>query len=487
MTTLTTSPDPTEQGPTALDPAALGALGHHLVGDYLTPGQPEYDEHRKVYNAQIDRSPALIVIAEGQSDVQAAVDFARNTGLPVAVRGGGHSVAGHGTCDGGVLIDLRRMRGVLVLPDSGRVWAQGGVTLRDLDAQTQTFGLAVPTGQVSATGVAGLALGGGLGMLQRKYGLTCDNLIAARLVDAQGQLRHVDDQSDPELMWALRGGGGNFGAVTDFCFQAHRVGPIMLAGMVAWPVAQSEEVLAHLDRLITDAPLELSADIIYQFAPPLPVFPEEVRGQHLIGIFIRWCGDIAAGQGLVADIRSLEGAVLDAVAPVPLVEVQRMLDPLNPDGNQHRWTGEFLPAMDGRTRHALGQLGAALPNPMCIIEVIPYNGAPVEVAPDATAFSHRTPGYLIHILGQWVAAEQEESVLDWVARARTALTDVGFQGETYLNLIGEEETRERVTSFWRGPSKDRLQQVKRRLDPANTFRFNHNIDPGGQPRGETQS
>lgn len=460
------------------DAVALGALRHTLVGECLEPGQPGYDEHRRVYNGQIDRSPALIVVAEGAADVQAAVRFAVAHQLPVGIRGGGHSVAGHGTCDGGVLVDLRRMRGVLPFPEDEVVWAQGGATLRDLDAQTQVHGLAVPTGQVSATGVAGLALGGGLGMLQRKFGLTCDNLLGVRLVDARGEMRLVDDRSDPDLMWALRGGGGNFGVVTDFCFRAHQVGPIMLAGMIAWPIEQSDEVLAHLDRLMEDAPLELSADIIYQFAPPLAVFPPEVQGRHLVGIFIRWCGRVEEGQAVVERVRGLEGAVLDGVGPVPLVEVQRMLDPLNPDGNQHRWTGEFLPAMDAATREAVGELGRGLPNPMCIIEVIPYNGQVVEVEAGATAFVHRTPGWLVHILGQWSQPEQEEAVQAWVRRAKEVLRPVGFHGEAYLNLIGDDETGERVEAFWSGDSQARLRAVKTRLDPSNTFRFNHNIAPG---------
>ena len=468
----------------------LARLRHAVIGAVLLPDEPGYDEHRAVYNGDIDRRPALIVVCEGQSDVQAAVRFARSVDLPVAVRGGGHSVAGHGTCDGGLLVDLRRMRGVLVHADTRRVWAQGGVTLRDLDAQTQLFGLAVPTGQVSATGVAGLTLGGGLGMLQRRFGLTCDNLIEARLVTADGELVTASATENPELLWALRGGGGNFGVVTDFCFAAHPVGPIMVAGMIAWPVERAPDVLALLDRVMARAPEELSADIIFQFAPPLEVFPPEILGRHLVGIFVRWSGAIPEGLAVVQALRELDGSVLDLIQPVPLVEVQRMLDPLNPDGNCHRWTGEFVPRMDPETVAVLSRLGSALPTPMSIIEVIPFNGAVTRVGVEDTAFSHRADSWLIHILGQWADPGDAERVTAWVHRARAELGRVGYGGETYLNLITDEETSERVAAFWPGRRLDRLAAVKAALDPANVFRFNHNIRPAagslpqtaGEPR-----
>ena len=462
-----------------IDSEDLDRLRHELVGECLLPGQPGYEDHRTVYNAAVDRRPAAIVVCEGQSDVRAAVRFARSYDLAVAVRGGGHSVAGHGTCEGGLLVDLRRMRGVLVDPSTRRVWVQGGATLRDLDAQTQLFGLAVPTGQVSATGVGGLALGGGLGMLQRRFGLTCDNLLEARLVTADGELVSASAGNDAELLWALQGGGGNFGVVTDFCFQAHPVGPIMVAGMIAWPIEQAEEVLRLLDRVIADAPEELSADIIFQFAPPLAVFPAELLGKHLVGIFVRWSGSVPDGLAAVEAFRRLGGIVLDLVQPVPMVEVQRMLDPLNPNGNQHRWTGEFIARLDSEATIVLAELGAALPTPMSIIEVIPFNGAVTRVGRDDTAFSHRDDGWLIHILGQWVDPADTSRVCAWVDQAKKELGAIGMGGETYLNLVSDEDSRERVDAFWDGQRLSRLRRVKARHDPRNVFRFNHNIAPAG--------
>lgn len=470
------------------DPADIGRLRHDVIGDCLLPEDRGYDEHRQVYNAGIDRQPAIVVVCEGQSDVQAAVRFARANELPVAVRGGGHSVAGHGTCDQGVLVDLRRMRGVVVSPATGQVWVQGGATLRDLDAQTQLFGLAVPTGQVSATGIGGLALGGGLGMLQRRFGLTCDNLVQARVVTADGELITAAADEHPELLWALKGGGGNFGVITDFCFQAHPVGPIMLSGMIAWPIDRSHEVLNLLDRVIADAPEELSADIIVQFAPPLEVFPPELLGRHLIGIFVRWSGSIPDGQAVVQSFRDLDGIVLDLIQPVPLVEVQRMLDPLNPNGHSHRWTGQFIPRMDDEAIETLHRLGTALPTPMCIIEVIPFNGAVTRIDPDATAFSHRSESWLIHILGQWADPADEERVTGWVARAKAELGRIGAGQGAYLNLISEEdETGERVDAFWNDQRMARLSDVKSRYDPENTFRFNANISPAPTTEPQEQS
>lgn len=462
---------------TPLDEEDLGRLRHALVGTCLRPGDAKYDEYRSVYNGDISLRPALIVACEGAADVQAAVQFARGQGLPVAVRGGGHSVAGHGSCDGGVLVDLRQMRGVLVDPARQEVWVQGGATLRDLDAQTQLYGLAVPTGQVSATGIAGLALGGGLGMLQRRFGLTCDNLLEARVINADGTLVTASAEQDPDLLWALKGGGGNFGVVTDFKFRAHRVGPIMVAGMIAWPIERAAEVLRLLDQVIADAPEELSADIIFQFAPPLAVFPPEILGKHLVGIFVRWSGTVPDGIAAVAAFRRLEGAVLDLIQPVPLVEVQRMLDPLNPNGNSHRWTGQFVPALDDAAIEVLNGLGRSLPTPMSIIEVIPFNAAAARVPADATAFSHRDESWLIHILGQWADPADADRVRAWVARAKTELRRVGSGGQTYLNLVGQDETAERVDAFWNDGRRTRLGRVKARHDPHNVFRFNHNIEP----------
>jgi FAD/FMN-containing dehydrogenase len=459
----------------------MSDLATLVRGEVIYPGDPAYDDARSVYNAAIDRHPAVIVRCRGVADVVEAVRFARANGLPVAVRGGGHSVAGHGTCDDGLLVDLSRMRGVHVDAGRQRVRVEGGATLGDLDRETQVFGLAVPTGQVSETGIAGLALNGGMGMLQRRFGLTCDNLLSAQVVTAAGEVVTASPTSHPELFWALRGGGGNFGVVTSFEFQAHRVGPIILAGLVAYPVERAAEILAALADFIADAPEELSADALFMHAPPLPVVPPEHHGRLVIGVFLRYSGDPETGMAVVEPLRRLAsaqsgGALFDFAVPMPYAVVQSMLDPLNPRGNQHYWSGEYLDALGPEQLAALSRIGAELPGGHCLVEVIPFNAAVTRVSADATAFAHRQEGWLVHLLGQWHEPDQARSCTDWVKRSGAALRAMGT-GDSYLNLVTDDEDVDRVSAFWNEDRLRRLGAVKAVYDPENTFRFNHNISP----------
>jgi FAD/FMN-containing dehydrogenase len=447
-----------------------------FAGEVIVPGHPGYDRARRVYNGAIDRYPAVVARCRGTADVVAALRYGREQGLPIAIRGGGHSVAGHGTCDDGVVIDLSAMRGVRVDPVARRVRVQGGATLGDLDRETQLFGLAVPTGQVSATGIAGLTLNGGMGMLQRKYGLTLDNLRSVDLVAADGRLVTASETENPELFWAVRGGGGNFGVVTSFEFQAHPVGPMMLAGLVAYPVDRSVEVLEFLRDFIATAPEELSADAIFQFAPPLDAIPPELRGRPVVGIFIRWCGGVDRGFEVVRPIQRLGSPVLDFVGPMPLVAVQSMLDPLNPDGNQHYWTGEYLPDLGPRESATLAEFGGSLPDRHSIIQVIPFNAAVTRVPADATAFAHRQDSWLVHVLGQWTDPEDTDRCRGWAKSAGAALRALGT-GDAYFNLLTDDEETDRVRAFWNDRRLSRLVGVKTEYDPENVFRFNHNITP----------
>ncbi|MGC4897154.1 FAD-binding oxidoreductase [Micromonospora sp. DT31] len=459
-----------------MNPENLAALRATFFGDLIDPDHPEYEVARRVYNGMVDKRPALVARCRGTGDVVAAVRFAVGEDLPIGVRGGGHSVAGHGTCDGGVLVDLSGMRGVHVDPAERTAWVQGGATLGDLDRETQVYGLATPTGQVSATGVAGLTLNGGMGMLQRRFGLTCDNLIAARVVTTTGEVVTASDTEHPDLFWALRGGGGNFGVVVDFQFQLHPVGPMMLAGLVAYPIEQSVAALEFLRDYIADAPEELSADIIFQFAPPLDAIPEQFRGRQVCGIFIRWSGEMEAGWEAIRPLQEFGEPVLNFVGPMPLVAVQSMLDPLNPNGNQHYWTAEFLPEFGTKEMEVVAEIGATLPSRYSIVEVIPFNAAVTRVAPDATAFAHRSESWLIHVLGQWHDAEDTQRCLAWAKGAGTQLRAVG-SGDAYLNLLTDDEETDRVRAFWNDDRLDRLARVKAQYDPQNRFRFNHNIPP----------
>ncbi|WP_020385390.1 FAD-binding oxidoreductase [Kribbella catacumbae] len=450
-------------------------LAAQLRGELVVPGDPGYEDARRVYNGMIDRRPAVIAHCRGVADVVHSVRFAVEHALPVAIRGGGHSVAGHGTCDDGLLVDLSGMRDVRVDPVARTVRVSGGATLADLDANTQLFGLATPSGQVSMTGIAGLALTGGMGMLQRRYGLTCDNLLSADVVTADGTVVTASADSHPELFWALRGGGGNFGVVTSFEFRCHPVGPTILAGMVAWPVEQAPEVLAFLRDFIVTTPEELSADAVIQFAPPLDVIPEEHRGRRLIGIFLRYFGADLDPE-VVRPVQEFGSPVLDFIYPMPYVAVQQLLDPLNPNGNLHYWTGEYLPELGTKQIETLASYGATLPTDHSIMQVIPFDSAVTRVEPDATAFSHRQDSWLIHVMGQWTDPADTNRCRTWVKQAGADLRAIG-SGDSYLNLVTEDEDVDRVSAFWNEERLERLAKVKARYDPQNTFRFNHNIKP----------
>lgn len=455
---------------------AFEELAAQLRGELVLPEHPEYESARHVYNGMVDRRPVAIVRPRGTADVVQAVRYAGTHGLPVGVRGGGHSVAGHGCCDGGLLVDLSAMRGVHVDAAASTVRAEGGALLADLDAEAQVFGLAVPCGQVSATGIGGLALNGGMGMLQRRFGLTCDNLLSAEVVTAAGDVVVASEDSHQELFWALRGGGGNFGVVTSFEFRAHRVGPLMLAGLVGFPVERAPEVLGFLRDFITTAPEELSADSLFMHVPPLPVIPEEHHGQLIVSIFVRYSGDPETGEQVVQPFRDLGDPVVDFTFPMPLVAVQQLLDPLNPPGNRHYWTGEYLSGLGPGEIDALTRLGSSLPSPHSLIEIIPFNAAVTRVPPDATAFAHRDDSWLVHIMGQWHDPLDTERCVAWAKQGGAELRGLGT-GDCYLNLLTDDEDVDRIGAFWNDRRLGRLAAVKAEYDPDNTFRFNHNVKP----------
>lgn len=454
----------------------VNQLRQRMSGPVLAPSDSGYDDARSVHNQVVDRYPAVIACCAGTADVVAAVRFAREHELAVGIQGGGHSVAGHGTCDEALLVNLSLQRAVRVDPVTRTAHVQGGATLADLDRETQTFGLATPTGQVSATGIAGLTLNGGLGMLQRKYGLTCDNLRSAEVVAATGEVVRASASENTDLFWALRGGGGNFGVVTWFEFDLHPVGPVVTAGLIAYPVSIATEVLGFLRDFISDAPRELSADAIFQFAPPLDIIPEEMRGTRLVGIFVRYAGPQEECAKAIRPLREFGDPVIDSIGEMPYTEVQSLLDPLNPPGLAHYWSGEFLPKLGDAEIAKIAEYGSRLPTHASIIEVIPFNAAPTEVAVDATAFAHRADSWLIHLMSQWLDPADAENCHDWVRQAGAELRELG-SGDVYLNLVSDDEDTDRVRAFWDDTRLARLARVKGAYDPDNVFRFNHNIPP----------
>ncbi len=461
----------------AIDDRATDRLRDRILGEVIREDDAAYDEARSVHNGLIDRRPALIVRPRGTDDVAAAVTFAGSVGLPVAIKGGGHSVAGHGTCDDGLLIDLSLMRGVEVDAENRTARVQGGALLGDVDRATQEYGLATPSGQVAATGIAGLTLTGGFGAMQRKYGLTCDNLLSAEVVTATGLVVTASETEHSELFWALRGGGGNFGVVTTFEFRLHELGPMVAGGIVGYPIDQAPEVLEFLNRFIATAPEELSADAIFMMAPPIDdIVPDEMRGQNILGVFLRYCGPPDDGLEVVRPVREFGEPVLDFVGPIPYLTIQSMLDQLNPRGGLNYWTGEYIPDLDAKAIEMLTEHGSNLPTRQSVIQVIPFNAAPTRVPSDATAFSHREDSWLVHYLGQWEDPADTERCRAWIRSAGADLRAMGT-GDVYLNLVTDEEDVDRVRAVWDDKRLTRLAAVKAEYDPDNLFRFNHNITP----------
>jgi FAD/FMN-containing dehydrogenase len=453
-----------------------------FYGDVVASTDAGYDQARRVHNGLIDRSPALVVRPRAVAAVVSAVEFAHERGWPVAIRGGGHSVAGHGTCDDGMVIDLSLLRGVHIDPHARRARVQGGALLGDLDRDSQLYGLATPAGQVSNTGVAGLTLTGGMGCMQRKWGLTCDNLQAATMVTGSGALVHASEKENPDLLWALRGGGGNFGVVTSFDFQLHELGPEVYAGLVAYPIERAAEVLEFLRDFIATAPEELSADAIFQYAPPLSVVPQELMGEHLIGIFVRYCGPPELGEEVVRPIREFGDPVINEVGPISYVEVQSLLDVLNPKGWLNYWTGEYVSQLGQKEIETIAGHGLNLPGFASIIQVIPFNAAPTRVPSDATAFAHREDSWLVHYMAQWpdTEPEQTDACRTWAQQSSADLRTLGT-GDVYLNLVTDSEDIDRVHAVWGDPHLAKLTKVKTEYDPDNMFRFNHNIKPRTGP------
>ena len=445
-------------------------------GEVVAIGDDAYESARRVHNGMIDRTPAVVVRPRGVASVQAALAFAREQGWNIAIRGGAHSVAGHGTCDGGMVVDLSLMRAVWVDSEARRARVQGGALLGDVDRETQLHGLAVPAGQVSTTGVAGLTLNGGMGCMQRKYGLTCDNLIAAELVTADGRIVRASEDENPELLWALRGGGGNFGVVTSFEFALHPIGPLVYAGLVAFPLAQATEVLEFLRDYIRDAPEELSVDAIFQHAPPLDVIPEDMRGKPMIGLFVRYIGAIEDAEPVVRPLQEFATPIMNFVGPMPYVMVQSMIDALNPKGWLNYWTGEYVAELGPKEIELLVEHGSNLPSHASVIQVIPFNAAVTRVAPDDTAFAHREASWLIHFLGQWSDPADTDRCRAWAKAGGTDMRALGT-GDVYLNLVTDDEDVDRVTAFWDSGRLGRLAAVKAAYDPDNVFHFNHNITP----------
>ena len=453
---------------------AVTAFGDALVGDLLTPESPDYDEARSIWNAMIDRRPGLIVVCRAEEDVSHAVKFAGEHGVLLSICGAGHNIAGNAVCDGGVMISFKNMKAVSVDPNSRTVHVEPGATLGDLDVATQAHALAVPTGINSTTGVAGLTLGGGFGWLSRKHGMTIDNLLSARVVLADGRVVVATESEDSDLFWGLRGGGGNFGVVTSFEFQAHPVGPEILSGFIVHPFSDATQVLRAYRDFLRDAPDEVTVWTVMRKAPPLPFLPEDVHGTEAVVLAAMYAGDMADGEVALAPLRAIGTPIADVIGPHPFVGWQQAFDPLLTSGERNYWkTHDFAEMSDGLIDAVLGFV-AMLPDPQCEVFLGQVGGAQGRVPDDATAYQGRSAEYVMNVHGRWSDASQDEDCIEWCRDLWNAVAQYAT-GEAYVNFMTEEEG-DRLESAY-GSSYERLVELKNRYDPGNLFRMNQNIRP----------
>jgi len=454
--------------------ADVETLAARISGGLVTAGDAGYEDARKVWNGTVDRRPAMIARCLNESDVQAAVRFAAEHRMLLSVRSGGHHIAGNAVADGALTIDLSAMRAVDVDAAKRTARVGAGALLKDVDAAAQAHGLATPLGINSTTGVAGLTLGGGFGWLTRLHGLTIDNLLSARVVMADGSMRTASAREEPELFWALRGGGGNFGVVTSFEFALHPVGPEVYAGFVVYPFAQARQVLRAWRDFCATAPDALSVWTVLRKAPPLPFLPESAHGTEVVIFPIVYAGDIEAGKRAAAPVERFGDPIAVALGPMPYAGFQGAFDPLLSAGGRNYWkTNNFNRLSDAAIDQVIGA-AANLPGAECEIFVAQLGGAMARVPADATAFVARDARFIMNVHGRWSDPADDGRVRDW-ARAAFSAAAPHATGSGYVNFLTEDEG-ERVAASYAG-NHPRLQALKRRFDPGNLFRMNLNIAP----------
>ncbi len=473
MTSLTVNARSGE--PKALSSEVIEAFRGQLRGALCMPGDADYEKSRSLWNAMIDRRPKLVVRAAGAADVIRAVSFSREQDLPLAVRGGGHNIAGNAVCDGGLMIDLSPMRSVRVDPARRTAHVEPGVLLGDFDREAQAFGLATPLGINSTTGVAGLTLGGGFGWLSRKFGLTVDNLLSADVVTADGKLLRAGPDENPDLFWAIRGGGGNFGVVTSFEFRLHPVGPEVLSGLIIHPISRAKELFDAYRRIAADAPDELTCWVVLRKAPPLPFLPEKVHGTEVMIFALCYVGDMEKGKKAVAPLQALGQPHADVVGPHPLVGWQAAFDPLLAPGARNYWKSHDFKELDDAVVQLFIDYAGRLPSPECEVFLGQLGGAINRIAPEGTAYPHRDAEFVMNIHARWTDRAQDQECMGW---ARKLFDDAAphATGGVYVNFMPEDETQ-RVREGAYGCNYERLLTLKKKYDPQNVFRMNQNIRP----------
>jgi len=457
-----------------MNDTVLDLMRTELRGPVIAPGDPEYDGCREIYNAMIDRHPAAMVKCSDAADVMAAVDFVRDHGLELAVRGGGHSGGGLCLVEDAVTIDLTPMRWVRVDPEAKTAWVGGGSQLGDLDHAAHAFGLAIPAGIMSTTGVGGLTLGGGHGYLTRKYGLTIDSLLAADVVLADGSFVTASETEHPDLFWALRGGGGNFGIVTAFKFQLHSVHTVGV-GITLWPVERTREVLEWYRDFLPQAPEDLNGFFAALTVPPGPPFPEEIHGRKMCGVVWCWTGDLARVDEAIAATAEPGPPAFQFTAPMPYPMLQTMFDELIPKGLQWYWRGDFFDRITDEAIDVHAKFAENLPTPLSTMHLYPVDAAASRVSDDATAWGYRDAVWSGVIGGIDPDPANAEAIKQWAVAYWNELHPYSMGGG-YVNFIGENESQDRVRATYR-QNYGRLADVKRTYDPKNLFHANQNIQP----------
>jgi FAD/FMN-containing dehydrogenase len=447
-----------------------------MRGPVLAPGDAGYDQARVVWNAMIDRRPAVIARCAGVSDIRQATRFARSANLPIAIRGGAHNIAGSAVCDDGLMLDLSGMRSVRIDPDKRRAYVEPGATLGDFDREAQTFALATPLGINSTTGVAGLTLGGGFGWLTRKHGMTVDNLLSAHVVDARGEWLRASASENSDLFWAIRGGGGNFGVVTMFEFQLHPVGPEVFAGLIVFPFEQARTVLERYRAFVESMAEDMNVWVVLRQAPPLPFLPASVHGKEIVALAAFHAGDTTQAARAVEPLRSFGQAHGEHLGPVPYTAWQQAFDPLLTPGARNYWKSHnFSTLSDGAIASILEYAGR-VPSPQCEIFLGFIAGRASTIAADATAYAHRDAKFVMNVHSRWERPEDDGKCITW-ARDFFNAAAPHASGGVYVNFLTADES-DRVTAAY-GPNYQRLVEIKTKYDPDNVFCVNQNIRPGG--------
>lgn len=454
--------------------AKLTNLKASLRGRLIDNEDVGYDDARTLWNGMIDRHPGLVVRAKDTNDIQLTVNFARKNDLLLAVKGGGHQIAGHAVADGALLLDLSQMKGVHVNADAATATVEPGCQLSDVDQETQLYGLAVPLGINSTTGISGLTLGGGFGWITAKHGLTIDNLRSAQVVCADGELRVASATENADLFWAIRGGGGNFGVISSFEFDLHPVGPEVLSGLIVHPLAEAHSLLQSYRDICARAPDELTIWAVMRQAPPLPFIPEVWHGKEVLIFAACYAGDMNEGEKALHELRNLAKPIADVIGPHSYADWQQAFDPLLTPGARNYWKSrDFLDLPDKSIDILLKALGA-LPDPQCEIFIAHVGGAMARVAEAATAFPQRRAHFVMNAHTRWSDAALDADCIAW-ARDLFAKTATFSEGSAYVNFMPEDEAGRVIGAY--GTNIERLRQIKAKYDPQNLFRLNHNILP----------